>query len=117
MKSALLFCFTLASAGFAFAQTPPADSTAPSSASSPHQRQSTSTPAKETPTPGSPEAAAASTPHQQQVTEADKAKTKQDKMMKDCMAKEQSVNSMKKDEAEKTCKDQAKMKAPSEQPK
>jgi hypothetical protein len=121
MKSALLFCVTLASAGFAFAQTPPAtppaDSTAPSAASSPHQRESTSTTAKEKPTPSSPEPSAASTPHQQQVTEtADKAKAK-DKMMKDCIAKQQSVNAMKKDAAEKACADQAKMKAQSEQPK
>jgi hypothetical protein len=119
MKSALLFCITLASAGIAFAQTPPpSDTTAPSAASSPHQRDSTKTPAKEAATPSSPESSAASTPHQQQVTEsADKAKAK-DKAMKDCVAKQQSANSMmKKDAAEKACKDEAKMKASSEQSK
>jgi putative membrane protein len=55
------------------AQTPPPDDpTAPSAASSPHQRNSTSTDAAEaTPTPGAEPSSAAS-PHQRQVTEGSK---------------------------------------------
>ena len=83
MKTALLICMTLASANVAFAQTPPADSTSPSSASSPHQRESTSTTTKETTTPSNPAPSAASSPHQQHVTEgADKTKANE-KMMKE----------------------------------
>ena len=117
MKAAMLICIALASASFAVAQTPPTDSTAPSSASSPHQRESTSTTTKETATPSNPSPSAAATPHQQQVTEgADKSKTKQDKamhdkMMKDCVAKQQSTNSsMSQDDAKKTCTEQMKTK-------
>jgi hypothetical protein len=115
MKIAMLICITFAAAGAAVAQTPPTDSTAPSSASSPHQRESTSTDTKETATPSNPAPSAASSPHQQQVTEgADKAKA-QDKMMKDCMAKQQSTNSsMSQDAAKKACTDQMKTKARSE---
>jgi putative membrane protein len=73
--SALLTLIAVGSATCALAQTPPppADPTAPSAASSPHQRDATSTPAAEAaPTPN-PEPASAATPHQRQVTEAGKA--------------------------------------------
>jgi len=114
MKSPLLISMLLACAPVALAQTPPPTSTAPSSASSPHQRETTSTPAKEAATPSSPAPAAASSPHQQHVTEgADKAKA-HDKMMKDCVAKQQSTNaSMSQDAAKKACTAQMKSK-PSE---
>ncbi|HEY4366794.1 MAG TPA: hypothetical protein VGN07_06125 [Steroidobacteraceae bacterium] len=108
-KSALLMLIAVASATSVIAQTPPADPTAPSAASSPHQRDSTATPAAEGPAATNPDPAAAATPHQKQVTEgADKSKHKQ--MMKDCMAKEQAKNSaLSKDEVKKACMDQMKM--------
>ncbi len=69
--SALLVLIAVGSTTCALAQQnpPPSDDeTAPSSASSPHQRDATSTPAAEaTPTPN-PEPASAATPHQRQVT-------------------------------------------------
>ena len=73
--STLLALLTVASATCALAQTPPApdDPTAPSAASSPHQRDSTSTDAAEaSPAPGA-EPSAAATPHQREVTEGKKA--------------------------------------------
>jgi len=117
MKTAFLICVALASSG-ALAQTPPPTSTNPSSASSPHQRETTRTPAKETATPSNPAAtptspapSAASSPHQQHVTEgADKTKA-HEKMMKDCIAKQQSTNStMSQDAAKKACTAQMKSK-------
>src|SRR5262245_1571700 len=72
--SALLAFITVAAATGALAQTPPpsADPTAPSAASSPHQRDTTSTGATEaTPAPGAEPSSAAS-PHQRQVTEGSK---------------------------------------------
>jgi hypothetical protein len=116
MKTALMICIALASANLAFAQTPP-PSTNPSSASSPHQRDTTSKQDKETPTPSKPDPAAASSPHQRQVTEgADDMKGKQDKMINDCVAKQQSMDSsLSKDQAKKTCMEQ--MKKQSQPPK
>jgi len=74
MKTTLLMCLAFAAANYAVAQTPPPDSTSPSSASSPHQRESTATGAKEASPQGNPEPEAASTPHQQDVTrEPDRA--------------------------------------------
>ncbi|HKS57555.1 MAG TPA: DUF4142 domain-containing protein [Steroidobacteraceae bacterium] len=72
--SALLALITVAAATGALAQTPPPseDPTAPSAASSPHQRDSTSTQATEaTPTPG-PEPSSAASPHQREVTQGSK---------------------------------------------
>jgi hypothetical protein len=105
MKTALLTCVILFSTNLALAQTPAPSSTNPNTASSPHQRDVTSTTAKETPTPASPEASAASTPHQKQVTEgANKAASKDDKAMRDCVKKRQSENSsLSKDDAKKAC--------------
>jgi putative membrane protein len=72
--SALLALIAVGAATCALAQTPPPpkDPTAPSAASSPHQRDTTSTEAQEaTPTPGA-EPSSASTPHQQQATQGGK---------------------------------------------
>jgi putative membrane protein len=71
--SSLLALIAFGSATCVFAQTPPPDDpTAPSAASSPHQRNGTSTDAAEaTPTPGAEPSSAAS-PHQRQVTEGSK---------------------------------------------
>jgi putative membrane protein len=74
--SALLALLAVGSATCALAQTPPPpdDPTAPSAASSPHQRDSTSTGAQESPPTSGPEPSSASTPHQREVTDASKAK-------------------------------------------
>jgi putative membrane protein len=66
--AAFLALLSLASAHSALAQTPPPKETDPSAASSPHQRDSTSTGAAEAPASQSPEPSAAATPHQQEVT-------------------------------------------------
>ena len=115
MKTSLLICLTLASTSLALAQTPPTNPTAPSSASSPHQRETTSTATREAATPSNPAPSAASSPHQQHVTQgADKTKA-HEKMMKDCMAKQQSTNSsMSQDAAKKACTEQMKSKSESE---
>ena len=84
-------------------QTMPSD-TSPSSASSPAQRDSTSTSATEAPTTDGTNPAAASTPHQQQAT---RMASKQ--AMKQCIAKQQSDNSgMSAADAKKACKAQMK---------
>lgn len=75
--SALLALIAVGSATCAMAQTPPPpdDPTAPSAASSPHQRDATATGAAEaTPTPGA-EPSSASTPHQREVTAGGKTKS------------------------------------------
>jgi putative membrane protein len=72
---AFLALLAVGSATCALAQTPPPpnDPTAPSAASSPHQRDTTSTDAAEaTPTQGA-EPSSAATPHQRQVTDGGKA--------------------------------------------
>jgi len=80
MKALLALCITLASAQLAMAQTPPAS-------------------------PSSPDPDAASTPHQEQVLgDPAKAKSHQDKAMKDCVMKERKDNSsLSKEEASKRC--------------
>jgi hypothetical protein len=84
-------------------QTMPSD-TSPSSASSPSQRDSTSSSATESPTTDGTSPAAASTPHQQQAT---RMASKQ--ALKQCIAKQQSDNSgMSAADARKTCKAQMK---------
>lgn len=73
--STLLALIAVGSATCALAQNPPPpdDPTAPSAASSPHQRDSTATEATEAnPTPGA-EPSSAATPHQRQVTDKGKA--------------------------------------------
>src|SRR5688572_19303784 len=71
--SVLLALIAVGSATCALAQTPtpPDDETAPSAASSPHQRDATSTNAAEAPTPSAKPSSAA-TPHQRQVTDGSK---------------------------------------------
>lgn len=72
--SILLALIAVGSTTCALAQTPPPtdDPTAPSAASSPHQRDSTSTSAQEaSPTSGA-EPSSAATPHQREVTEGSK---------------------------------------------
>lgn len=91
-------------AGLVLAQTMPTD-TSPSSASSPSQRDATSSSATEAPTTtDSTSPAAASTPHQQHAT---RMANKQ--AMKDCVAKQQSDNSsLSATDAKKACKAQMK---------
>ncbi|HKU17170.1 MAG TPA: DUF4142 domain-containing protein [Steroidobacteraceae bacterium] len=68
--STLLAVLALGAATCALAQNPPPpdDQTAPSAASSPHQREATSTQAPEANPTQSPEPSSASTPHQREVT-------------------------------------------------
>ena len=82
-------------------QTMPSD-TSPSSASSPSQRDSTSSSATEAPTNDSTSPSAASSPHQRQATASKQS-------MKSCIAKQQSDNSgMSAADAKKACKAQMK---------
>jgi putative membrane protein len=71
--SVLIALLAVGSTTCALAQTPtpPDDETAPSAASSPHQRDATSTNAAEAPTPSAKPSSAA-TPHQRQVTDGSK---------------------------------------------
>lgn len=95
-------------------QTPPADQTSPSSASSPHQREATSTNTTEaSPTDNTQgtSPSAASTPHQQQATGGDKTRTASKQSMKDCIAKQQAESpGISNADAKKACK--AQMKGP-----
>ena len=113
MKTALPICVLISMTSLAFAQAPPASSTNPSAASSPHQRDTTSTPTKEAPTPSSPEPATASSPHQKEVIKGSakaatgKPASKADKMMSECVRKRQSANSsLSQDDAKKACTEQ-----------
>lgn len=82
-------------------QTMPSD-TSPSSASSPSQRDSTSSSATEAPTSDSTSPSAASTPAQRQATASKPS-------LKNCIAKQQSDNSgMSAADAKKACKAQIK---------
>lgn len=120
MKSltGLIALIALGSASLASAQTPPAsNSTAPSSASSPSQRQTTSSHASEASTTNGTSPAAASSPHQQQVTSGAKSggstTQEQKKMMKDCMTAAKAKNSgMSKDEMKSNCSSQVKGSSP-----
>jgi hypothetical protein len=99
---------SMAPTALVVAQTDPqTDTTSPSSASSPHQRDSTSssTPeASSTDNTSSTNPSAASTPHQQQSTHMASKQS-----MKDCIAKQQSDNQgMSKADAKKACKAQLK---------
>ncbi len=99
---------SMAPTALVVAQTDPqTDTTSPSSASSPHQRDATSSSAPEassTDNTSSSNPSSASTPHQQQSTHmASKAS------MKDCIAKQQADNQgMSKADAKKACKAQLK---------
>ena len=103
--------FAVAFATSAVAQTPTQqDDTAPKAASSPHQRNATSTETKEAPAATQTDPSAASTPHQQSVTEGKMASAKtsaeRDQMMNDCMKKEGERNSaLTADQVKKTCTD------------
>lgn len=104
---------SVAPAGMVFAQQgPPTTPTSPSSASSPHQREATSTntpEASSTDNTQSTSPAAASTPHQRQATGGDKTRTASKQAMKDCTAKQQAEHSgMSASDARKACKSQMK---------
>jgi len=103
---------SMAPTALVVAQTDPqSDTTSPSSASSPHQRDATSSKAPEassTDNTSSTNPSAASTPHQQQSTK-DSTRLASKQAMKDCMAKQQADNSgMTKADAKKACKAQMK---------
>lgn len=110
---ALAASLAVAFATPAMAQTEPQqDQTAPKAASSPHQREATSTQAAEAPaaTQTDPTPAAASSPHQKSATEgkmaAGKTSAERDRMMGECVKKEQARNSSTTaEQAKKTCTD------------
>ena len=113
--SALL---SLASA-CALAQETPAeqDQTAPQAASSPHQRETTTTQAAESPANQDTEPSSSSSPHQRHATKegekgmGEKNVAQHDRMMKDCINKQQENDTaMTKDEAKRACADQMKSK-------
>jgi hypothetical protein len=96
MKIFLRAFLTVVSAGlatFAWAQTPETtqtqqtDETAPQAASSPHQRQSTTTTADEATNPSKTSPSASSTQHQQETTRTRTAQgdDEQDPRMKECL--------------------------------
>jgi hypothetical protein len=104
--------FSIAPAAAVMAQTEPQnDTTSPSAASSPHQRDATSTPAPEassTDQTSGTSPSSASTPHQQQATGTHTASKAS---MKECIAKQQAENAqMSTADAKKACK--AQMKGP-----
>lgn len=96
LPSVLVLALGLASAAGAWAQTPPSQTSPPSSSSS----------TTETPPANGAEPSSASSPHQRQAM-GDKGS--HDQMMKDCIAKEQAANaSTTAAQAKKTCKQQMK---------
>jgi len=96
---AVLAAACIGAAGLAVAQqTPPSQDTSSPSASSPSAQ-------REAPTTRSTSPSSASSPHQRQAM----ARGSNDKMMKDCIAKQRSENSgMSKSDAKKACKQQMK---------
>jgi len=110
-RTALLIALTaLAPVTLVVAQTTPPqpDSTAPSAASSPSQRESTQTNSPEAATTNGTDPSSASSPHQQQATSGP-TRTASKQAMHDCMAKQQQDNSgMSAADAKKACKAQMK---------
>lgn len=113
----LLVATSIASMTFAVAQTSPqSDTTSPSAASSPHQRDATSSHAPEASTANGANPTSAATPHQQQATSASgnirTSKAERKQAMKECVAREQADHSgMSMADAKKTCKDQSKVRS------
>ena len=100
---------SMAPTALVVAQTEPqTDTTSPSSASSPAQREATSSKAPEaSATEDSTNPSTASSPHQQQATGASRTASKQS--MKECVTKQQADNSgMSAADAKKACKAQMK---------
>ena len=104
--ASILTMLSIMAASVAVAQTAPqGSSTAPSSASSPHQRAATSNDAAEAPANSGAEPSAASTPHQQETARGSKASKK---AMRDCMAKQKANDSaMSKADMKKACTSEA----------
>jgi hypothetical protein len=100
---------SLALLSVAFAQTSPqSDTTSPSAASSPHQRDATSSKTPEAPTSNGANPASASSPHQAQAT-GQTGKNDAKQTMKACVAREQADHSgVSMADAKKTCKEQLK---------
>jgi len=99
-RTAMFALMCVGVSGLAVAQTPPAQDTTPPSTSTPRAPNEAPTSDKSASRP-----ADASSPHQRQAT----GKEAQEKMMKDCIAKERAQDStMSKDAAKKACKEQMK---------
>lgn len=110
--------FAISTAMAAETPAPEKDETAPKAASSPHQREATSTAAQEAPTTADADPASASSPHQRETTgtsderkklAAAEDKTKRDRMMTECIQREQQSNStLSTSQIERRCMDQMK---------
>ncbi|HEY8539237.1 MAG TPA: hypothetical protein VIL28_10245 [Steroidobacteraceae bacterium] len=109
--------FAMSTAMAAETPAPEQDETAPKAASSPHQREATSTDAQEAPASAETDPATASSPHQREATgtqeedrkklAAAKGKTQRDQMMSECIQREQRLNStLSTAQIEKRCMDQ-----------
>lgn len=89
------------------------DTTSPSAASSPHQRDATSNKTPEAAISNGSNPAAASSPHQAQAVNGSQAKNSDKQTMKDCVARQQAAHSdMSTSDANKSCKDQLKSTPP-----
>lgn len=86
------------------------DKTAPQAASSPHQRETTSTAAAEASANSDSEPSASSSPHQRDTTKTANAKSGQkDEMLNNCISKHQKADAeVTKDQAKRACMDQMK---------
>jgi len=105
---------SVAFVGLAFSQTsPPSDTTSPSAASSPHQRDATSSHTPEAPPSNGANPAAASSPQQRQATSTphdQTGKTEAQQTMKACIVREQADHTgMSMADAKKSCKEQLKV--------
>lgn len=114
---------SIAFAGAAIAENPPATSeqqttdqqtTSPAAASSPHQRESAHEQVNEAAptanaTTNDTDPSASSTRHQRETTRTAKSKAEHEQMLNDCIEQAQARDSsMTKDQATKSCKDQMK---------
>jgi hypothetical protein len=86
------------------------DKTAPQAASSPHQRETTSTAAAEAPANAEGEPSSSSSPHQRQTTKTATAKGgDKEAMLNNCISEQQKADAnLSKDKAKRTCMDQMK---------
>lgn len=92
-----LVCVGASGLAIAQAQTPPPNTTSPSTSSQPAPKEAPTTDSSASPS-------SASSPHQRQATGKES-----DQMMKDCIAKERAANSaLSKSDAKKACKEQMK---------
>ncbi|HEU4627996.1 MAG TPA: hypothetical protein VFS52_24800 [Steroidobacteraceae bacterium] len=102
-RIAILALAAFAASNLAFAQTPPSDTSTPSSSDQPAPREAPATGTSKS------RPSSASSPHQRQVTGKEK-----DQMMKDCIARQKAADSsVSESDAKKTCEEERRASAPS----